>query len=82
MAMWIKVLQQWDSLLEGTLPAAEITLLIQAPTPIQQTSVLQHPRVTVSNSRTPPPPTVVPAQETEEKVRMGGGTQGGTCTGD
>ena len=41
-----------------SLPGAEITLLIQALiqalTGMQQTSVLHHPRVTVSGSRTPP----------------------------
>ena len=55
-AMWIEVLQQWERLPVGTLPTAEVTLLILAFTSMQQTSVLQHPRVTVSTSRTPSSP--------------------------
>ena len=54
MALWVKVLQQWERLPVSTLPTAEVTPLIQALTSMQQTSVLQHPRVTVSSSRTPP----------------------------
>ena len=46
--MWIKVLQQWENLPEGTLPAAQITLFIQALTSMPRISVLQ--RLTVSNS--------------------------------
>ena len=52
--MWVKILCGWEALPECTLPGAETKLLMQALTAVQQTSVLHHPRVTVSGSRTPP----------------------------
>ena len=52
--MWVKVLTGWADLQGCTLPQEESRLLIHAIKSMQTTSVLQHPRVAVSSTRSPP----------------------------
>ena len=54
-SMWIKVLREWEDFAAYTLPQKEVTLMITALASMQQSTVRQHPRVVLSQSRTPPP---------------------------
>ena len=54
LTMWIKVLRGWEEHPTPTLPAGEVSLLVHALQSMKDHTVLQHPRVAVSNTRSPP----------------------------
>ena len=53
-ALWLKVLRGWEEHPSPILPTDEITLLIKALESMRDGTVLQHPRVAVSSTRSPP----------------------------
>ena len=66
LTLWIKVLWGWEEHPTPTLPAGEISLLVHALQPMKDHRVLQHPRVAVSNTRSPPK-LYVPARKRKKK---------------
>ena len=53
-ALWVKVLRGWGEHPSPTLPKQEISLLAHALTSMSENTVLQHPRVAVASTRSPP----------------------------
>ena len=66
LTLWIKVLRGWEEHPTPTLPAIEISLLVHALQSMQDHTVLQHPRVAVSTTRSPPK-LYVPARKRKKK---------------
>ena len=54
LTLWIKVLWGWEEHPTLTLPTGEIFLLVHALQSMKDHTVLQHPRVAVSNTSSPP----------------------------
>ena len=52
LTLWVKVLQGWEEHPTPTLPREEIALLVHALQSMSHNTVLQHPKVAISN--TPP----------------------------
>ena len=75
LTLWMKVLRGWEEHPTPTLPAGEISLLVHAVQSMKDHTVLQQPRVAVSNTRSPPEALCTRAQ-TEKEIRKCGGTCG------
>ena len=54
LTLWVRVLQGWEEHPTPTLPKEEITLLVHTRQSMCNHTVLQHPRVVVSSTRSPP----------------------------
>ena len=66
LTLWTKVLRGWEEHPTPTLPVGDISLLVHALQSMKDHTVLQHPRVAVSNTRSPPK-LYEPARKREKK---------------